>query len=342
MKIRFIVKLFTIFLIASFGCKIKKKDKTFQQELGHYLFFDTRLSLNNTKSCASCHSPQFAFTDGYRTSITALGENVLHNSPSLINAIFLKKLDWANPNANTFLQQIQRPLYNNHPIELGLHTHIKALQKQIVKDSLYKILFKRAFPNDDSFYTASQVEKAIVAYEQTLISRESQFDKDELTPNAYNGLKLFSSPSLNCIKCHAPPYFTLAAQTASIDSVYQNIGLYKEYPEQDNGLYAFTKNDKDKGKFKIPSLRNVMLTAPYMHDGSMATIEEVIDMYTRGGRNIDYGNHKGDGKLNVNKSPLIGGFAISAQEKKDLIAFLNALTDSSIFYKQQFLNPFHK
>jgi len=338
--------LFFIFVILC-ACNNINVSNQSKKQLGHYLFFDTRLSLNNTKSCASCHNPQFAFTDGYRTSITSLGENVLHNAPSLINSVYLKKYDWANTNANNFYQQIKRPLYGNHPIELGLDKHIGNLEKDFAKDSLYINLFKQAFPNDDSLFTKEQIEIALVEYEKTLISTESSFDKKAMNANARNGFKLFASKKLNCISCHLPPYFTFATQTNNTDSIYANIGLYNvdgknEYPQNDEGLSRITHQKSDNGKFKIPSLRNVMLTAPYMHDGSIATIEEVIDMYANGGRSINYGNYKGDGRLHQNKNKLITGFTLSVKEKQDLIEFLTSLTDSSIFYKQSFQNPFNK
>ena len=346
----FTVTILLILLSLFLACNTKKQVENKQNHLevlGHYLFFDTKVSINNTKSCASCHSPEFAFTDGYRTSATAFGENVLHNAPSLINAVYLKKYDWANPNATSFETQIKRPLYGKHPIELGLDKHISELQEIFKKDSLYATLFKNAFPDSSKLFTLTQIEIAISAYEKTLVSQASNFDKGELNPSAYNGLKLFTSKRLNCVSCHLPPYFTLATSTENVDSVYANIGLYNvgninEYPQNDNGVYSITHQPKDNGKFKIPSLRNVMLTAPYMHDGSIATIEEVIDIYARGGRNIDYGNYKGDGKLNQNKSQLITGFTLTKDEKRDLVNFLTSLTDSTIFYKQLFRNPFIK
>lgn len=345
-----ILKTISLLILLSLivTCNAKKENESKQSHLeilGHYLFFDTKLSINNTKSCASCHSPEFAFTDGYRTSATALGENVIHNAPSLINAVYLKKYDWANPNATSFETQIKRPLYGNHPIELGLNKHINEIQVFFKKDSLYPTFFKNAFPDSSKLFTLTQIEIAIAAYEKTLVSKSSNFDKGELTPSAYKGLQLFTSKRLNCVSCHRPPYFTLATSTENVDSIYANIGLYNvgnknEYPQTDNGIYSITHQPKDNGKFKIPSLRNVMFTAPYMHNGSISTIEEVIDMYARGGRNIDYGNYKGDGKLNQNKSQLITGFTLTNEEKKDLINFLTSLTDSTIFYKQSFKNPF--
>ena len=189
---------FVIFIIISYtSCSYKSSDIiSSQQKLGHYLFFDTRLSLNNTKSCASCHNPQFAFTDGYRKSITSLGDNVLHNSPSLLNCIYLKKYDWANTKTNTLIEQIQRPLYNNHPVELGLDKHLDEIRDIFLKDSIYKILFKQAFPTEKELFTKKQIEIAIVEYEKTLVSIESNFDKNKLSPEAINGFKLFSSNKL--------------------------------------------------------------------------------------------------------------------------------------------------
>jgi cytochrome c peroxidase len=348
MKHKLLYLFIPIFSILSCNSRNTNEEKQKCLELlGSYLFFDTKISINNTKSCASCHSPEFAFTDGYRTSATSLGENVLHNAPSLINAVYLKRYDWANTNATSLETQIKRPLYGNHPIELGLDKHITALQEVFKRDSLYTTLFKKAFPDSVKLFTLTQIEIAIVAYEKAIVSQSADFDKGELTPSAYNGLKLFTSKRLNCVSCHRPPYFTLATLYDNTDSVYANIGLYNvanknEYPSNDKGIYTITQRSQDNGKFKIPSLRNVMLTAPYMHDGSIATIEEVIDMYARGGRNIDYGNSKGDGELNKNKSPLITGFTLTKEEKTDLINFLTSLTDSSIFYKQLFKNPFSK
>ena len=347
MKKKYLPFIIVLFIFFACGSKMKVEQSSAVETLGRYLFFETKISINNTKSCASCHSPEFAFTDGYRTSITSLGENVLHNAPSLVNTVYLKRFDWANPNAISFETQIKRPLYGNHPVELGLDKHFSELQDFLKKDSLYAALFQKAFSDSIKLFTLTQIELAIAAYEKTLVSQSSNFDTGVLNPAAHNGLKLFTSKRLNCVACHPPPNFTLATLTGNMDSVYANIGLYNvgnknEYPSTDNGIYNTTHLAKDNGKFKIPSLRNVMLTAPYMHDGSIATIDEVIDMYARGGRNIDYGNYKGDGKLNTNKSPLITGFTLTNEEKSDLIKFLTSLTDSTIFYKQLFKNPIIK
>ena len=146
-----------------------------------------------------------------------------------------------------------------------------------------------------------------------------------------------------CKNCHQPPNFTNADQ--EIQHVYFNTGLYNvknenKYPVADNGIIQYTKNPIDNGKYKVPSLRNVALTAPYMHDGSVQTLSEVIDIYAAGGRNITNGPNLGDGRKNRLKNKLITGITLGNQEKKDLLNFLHTLTDSTIFQNPKFQNPF--
>lgn len=349
-KIVSILSLF-IFYVIIFSYQNKEKQQTEAKiELGHYLFFDKNISINHTKSCASCHAPELAFTDGYRRSITSLGENVLHNAPSLINISEYKIFDWANIHATTLSKQIKRPLHGKTPVELGFDQHEKEFGDYIAKNDFYQKLFKQAFPSDKNFGTKEQVENAIVAYEMTLNSHNSKFDKyingDEnvLSMSELNGLKLFSSDRLNCSKCHVPPSFSFATSTTDISKIYRNIGLYNNnnqnvFPSNDLGIFTQTKDSIDIGKFKIPTLRNVLLTSPYMHDGSVNTIEEVIDIYANGGRYNTSGIYIGDGRINKHKDALIKGFTLSQEEKNDLLHFLNTLTDSTIFTNPNFQNP---
>lgn len=346
-QIIFFILLPTI-LACNYGGRISSASQVqlnAKQTLGHYLFFENRISINHTKSCASCHSPEFAFTDGYRRSVTALGDNVAHNSPSLINANLLQYFDWANPDATTLAQQLKRPLYNKDPMELGLDKHLAELQSFFKSDSLYSTLFNKAFPDDSFLYSLNQIEESIVEYEKLLISYNSPFDQKSMSLSAQRGFDLFKSDRLKCAQCHRPPSFTMATLSDNTDSVYVNIGLYNvngtsQYPDSDEGLTHHTHKAEDNGKFKIPSLRNVMITAPYMHDGSVATIEEVIDHYARGGRTITYSEYQGDGALNKNKNPLIQGFSLTAAETHDLINFLDALSDTTIRTNKLFMNPF--
>jgi len=320
-----------------------------RQELGRHLFFEKKLSLNQMKSCASCHSPELAFSDGYRRSVGTLGDNLLHNAPSLINCSRLRFFDWANPIAHTVQDQIKRPLFNEHPAEMGLQYSLQAIKDFISRDSTYRSLIRKAYPGSDGNLNVSQIIDCICDYEGCLNASGSKFDRylnhqGALSPSELNGYALFSSERLQCIRCHALPDFTKATISSDPDSVFFNTGLYNvgnqnRYPARDLGLERFTKQATDNGKFKVPSLRNVILTAPYMHDGSVNTIEEVIDHYASGGRNVDYGPDQGDGRKNALKSPRIQGFALSKTEKQDLINFLYTLTDSSIFSNPTFQNP---
>ncbi|MBL7765139.1 MAG: hypothetical protein JNJ58_03525 [Chitinophagaceae bacterium] len=346
-----------LILLILFGCDtdlISTKSSGTKHDkiaLGRYLFYENRLSINHTKSCGSCHAPELMFADGYRRSVSPYGENLIHNSPSLINCVELQFLGWSNPNIKTLSQQIERPLYNEHPREMGLHKHIDEVMAYLMKDSLYNHLFKRCYPRDTFPYSANHIIECIVAFESTIHSQKSPYDlyikgdSSAFNESAKRGLKLFSSATLKCIQCHTPPHFTMATLAKNPDSVYFNIGLYNvggnhQYPKNDPGIMEYTGRESDNGKFRVPSLRNVLLTAPYMHDGSVNTIEEVIDLYAAGGRNVTWGSLQGDGRKNKNKSILVQGFTLTQEEKKNLIDFLAALTDSSILRNEALQNPF--
>ena len=321
-------------------------------ETGRYLFFDTRLSYNNTKSCGSCHDPKFAFTDGYRRSITANGDNVKHNAPSLVNIAFQNYFDWANPGVATLEKQHERPLFNEDPAELGAKGNETLILKRIKADTGYRKKFAEVFPGTKEPISFSTIISSIAAFVRTLRSSNSPYDKfikgdtAAMSLSAKGGMALFFSQRLNCSSCHTAPFFTLATITKNKDSIYLNTGLYNvlnknKYPEDDNGLETITKNPADNGKFKIPSLRNVVLTAPYMHDGSINTLEEVIDIYANGGRQIAAGPFAGDGRNNSLKDKRIKGLLLLPAERKQLLDFLFTLTDSTVLTNPAFQNPFN-
>jgi len=314
-----------------------------QEKLGKRLFFDRNLSINHTKSCASCHAPELAFSDGYRKSVTALGENLKHNAPSLLNAFHFHFFDWANPEATTLEKQMERPLFGSHPIELGLNAHWKEVEYYLLHDSLYQQLLQTSFP-DGTLSLQEKMIQAIASFEKTLISEHSVYDDyvngnaQALPTPALRGMKLFFGEKMECFKCHVGKYFTNAAQSNNPDSVYFNIGLYNEnhsYPLHDLGLMEYTGKAEDNGKFKVPSLRNVALTAPYMHDGSVATLSEVIDIYAHGGRVYN----QQDGSGHPNKHTLIHGFEMTNEEKNDLLAFLQTLSDTNLKHPSGSFKP---
>lgn len=305
-----------------------------KKEAGRYLFFDNRLSYNSAKSCASCHDPQFAFTDGYRKSITASGEQVLHNAPTLFYMAYASHFDWADPRITSLEQQHRRPLFATTPTELGATGYEAVITARLKSDPRYSQLLAQAFPGDPDPFTFDHYITCIATFVQSLESTRSPYDRfragdsDALSVTAQKGMTLFFSNRLQCSSCHSGPFFTRAAQTADTDSIYANTGLYAQYPDTDPGCIQYTHQPKDAGRFKIPTLRNIALTAPYMHDGSLNNLTEVIELYNTGG------------KGHPNQDKRIRPLQLSPEEKMQIIHFLHSLTDSTILQSPDFQNPF--
>ena len=308
--------------------------------LGERLFADGRLSVTGTYSCASCHVPALAFTDGRPTAIGATGEHHARNTPTLINVAYAATFSWADPSLTSLEEQHRVPMFNHTPVELGLDQVLPERLAAMNADASLVPLQRAAFPDADPQLTLDQVVQAIASYVRTLISADSAFDRylywgdETMTPDARRGMKLFFSERTNCSLCHAS--FNLSGpvrQQGVVDPlpVFHNTGLYNvggtgRYP--DPGLEAHTHRAADMGAFRAPTLRNVAVTAPYMHDGSIATLAEVIEFYDAGGRNIEAGPDAGDGRVNPFKRKEIHALDLSAQEKLDLVAFLQSLTDT--------------
>ena len=321
-----------------------------REELGHQLFFDTRLSFNNTKSCASCHNPAFAFSDGYRRSITAGGEMTRRNAPSLLNVSYHHFLNWADSTVVSLEQQHRQPLFADAPPELGLGGNEEKIISRFKNNRRYSELFRVAFPEQEDPFLAKNIIEAIAAYVRLLHSFASPYDRYiagdslALTGGEKAGMNLFLSARTGCASCHPPPMFTLADRSSNPDSVFRNNGLYNigdtgKYPVADPGLALVSGKQTDDGRFKIPSLRNVALTAPYMHDGSVGSMEEVLAIYEAGGRLINTGPDAGDGRKHPNKDRLLKGFTLTAEERLLLIDFLHALTDTTWRTDPRFRNP---
>jgi cytochrome c peroxidase len=215
-------------------------------------------------------------------------------------------------------------------------------------------MFPAAFPTEADPFTISNVTKAIASFERTIISASSPYDRyhydgdDQAVPeSAKRGEALFFSEPLSCFRCHGGFNFTDATDfegRKSGEIPFHNTGLYNvagafSYPQPNVGIYEYTKRPEDIGKFKVPTLRNIALTAPYMHDGSAKTLDDVLDHYSAGGRTITGSPNAGDGFHNPNKDLLIRGFKLSAQERADLIAFLQSLTDEEVIHDAKYGNP---
>ncbi len=323
-------------------------------ELGRWLFYDVRLSGNGTMSCATCHIQALAFTDGKPRSIGSTGEAHPRSSMSLVNVAYASRLTWANPLLDRLEDQALTPLFGDSPVEMGLGGFENVPGELLRDDPRYKALARDAFPGERSPHSTVNAIRAIAAFVRTIVSFDSPYDRylagDEtaLSGGAIRGMALFFSEKVECFHCHGGFNFTDSSTHANarIEQVgFHNTGLYNvgttgAYPPDNTGLYDMTGVGRDMGRFKAPTLRNIALTAPYMHDGSVTTLEAAIDHYSRGGRLTTDGPYAGDGRLSPFKSEFVNGFELSAEEKADLLDFLHALTDESILTNDAWSDPF--
>lgn len=323
-------------------------------ELGQLLFYDKRLSVNGTMSCATCHIQALAFTDGKARSIGATGQVHPRSAMTLVNVAYASRLTWANQLLDKLEDQALTPLFGDNPVEMGLAGRESSVADLLRRDERYIALTPKAFPLDQDPYSVINAVRAISAFTRTIISNNSAYDRflagDEaaLTANARRGMELFFSEQLECFHCHGGFNFTDSTTHANarVDRIgFHNTGLYNidgegAYPADNTGLYDMTGGHRDMGRFKAPTLRNIAVTAPYMHDGSAATLDEVIDHYARGGRLIDDGPNAGDGRRNPFKSEFIRGFVLSDAEREDLIAFLSSLTDETLLTDSRWSDPY--
>ncbi len=325
-------------------------------ELGRWLFYDQRLSVNGTTSCASCHIQALAFTDGKPLSVGATGEIHPRGSMTLVNAAYASRLTWANQLLERLEDQMLTPLFGEEPVEMGMAGREADIVALLRDETRYAELVPAAFPDEEDPYSVLSAIRAIAAFVRTIISHDAPYDRylrgDEgaISANAVRGMELFFSERLECFHCHGGFNFTDSTThaNAKVDRVgYHNTGLYNidangAYPPDNTGLYDMTGQRRDMGRFKAPTLRNIAVTAPYMHDGSIATLDEVIDHYQRGGRLIEQGARAGDGRLSPFKSEFIRGFELTSAERADLIAFLESLTDKSLLEDPAMADPFRE
>jgi cytochrome c peroxidase len=349
-------KLFAILIgnmLFCISCKPLTNDDNntlaWKEETGRYLFFDKRLSITKTKSCASCHDPAMAFTDGYRKPLGVFADLHFRNTPTLINMSGQKYFNWANPEILSIEEQMDGPLFGSHPIEMGLDSTDTHTLKYLEKDTYYTSLFKKAYPDDANPVSWKNIKQSLAAYIKTFQSYNAPYDhyilKDTsaISESAKAGEMLFFSPKYNCGQCHRPPSFG-ADSTMQLTEQYANIGLYdyEIIAEKggDLGLFHSTGDKNDRGKFKIPTLRNLSLTGPYFHDGSAATLQDVLNVYQEGGRIITYGDFQGNGKRDSRKHPLISGIEMTEKEKLQLLDFLYSLNDFGITTNPKYQSPF--
>ena len=297
----------TLFIVSS-SFQQKNADIKTKAALGKKLFSEKMLSLDSSVSCASCHKPAYAFADTTAFSTGINGKLTARNTPSVLNMKNRPYFFW-DGRAVTLQEQSLMPIQN--PDEMGLP--IDEAVKRLNESKEYKNLFQKIFKQQPN---AKNLSAAFAAYEQTLETVDSKFDDwsnniKKLSASEERGRQLFIGDKSKCFNCHRMEDFTT--------DEFKNIGLYNAKDLNDAGLYAITKKETDKGKFKTPGLRNIGVTAPYMHNGMFKTLEEVVEYYNDPAKIVS-------NSINIDddlKQPL----GLTEKEKKDLIAFLKTLTD---------------
>lgn len=323
-------------------------------ELGRRLFYDPRLSGNGRQSCSSCHLQEKAFTDGLARAIGSTGEIHPRSALSLTNVAYNATLAWANPSLVTLEKQMEVPLFGERPVEMGITDANKAkVIRRLMRDPRYRTMFANAFPAGASPINLTNVIKAIASFQRTLISGNSRYDRHlagtaRLTARETRGKDLFFGERAECFHCHTS--FNLNDQTVYagkrvVETPFHNTGLFNvggtgAFPSPNTGVFELTGVQRDMGRFRAPTLRNVGVTAPYMHDGSIATLRAVVRFYSDGGRNITRGPNAGDGRLNPNKSALVDRIDLTPREQSDLVAFLKTLTDRTFLTDPALSDPF--
>ncbi len=322
-------------------------------ELGRHLFYDKRLSANGTQACASCHRQSHAFSEDAAIATGSTGQKHHRNSMALVNVAYTSTFTWAHSGITTIEQHVLLPLFGDKPVEMGAAGHEKQILARLRDDAAYSELFASAFPGARERVTFDNVAKALASFVRTLISFDSPFDRyayygedAALTAAQVRGMNLFMSERLECAHCHAGfnfSQFVTHESAAVVERAFHVTGLYP-YSETyvsgaDYGLFAVTGQVADKDRFKAPTLRNIERSAPYMHDGSLATLNDVIDFYAAGGRVLTDGPRPGDGRAHPAKNPFIKGFTLTAQERQDLLDFLASLTDDKFLNNAEFAAP---
>lgn len=319
-------------------------------ELGRRLFFDQKLSGPSYISCSSCHMPEHAFSDPRHPSVGVTGGKIRRRAPPLTNVGYRETLTWADHRVRTLEDQAHQPLFRADPPEMEANGHEASVVDRFEHDPIYRQLFLEAFPDKAGKVDFDQIIKALSAYQRSLVSFTTPYERfrfggerDALSDSAQRGERLFFDARLGCAACHAGATFGPLARhllPGAAAVVYANAGLYDldgkgAYRPIDHGLLESSELREDMGRFRAPGLRDVAKRAPYMHDGSVATLEAVIDRYASGAPTLVSAE-----RFSPLKDSRLRGFTISASERDDLIAFLRALTDETFAADERHGSPF--
>lgn len=277
-------------------------------ELGRRLFYDADLSIDGTMACSSCHVQRHAFADSTATRPGVHGDPGRRNAPGLANAAWARRLTWGDPRVRTLEAQVAIPLFGTDPVEMGMRDQEAEIVRRLGRDACYVRMFRAAFPQDAGRIDTTTVARALAAFQRSIISDRAPYDrwrrgdKTALSTSQSQGEALFRRA---CVTCHAGPDLT-DGRFHAIDTA-----------STDRGLAAVTGKPQDEGRFRTPALRNVMLTAPYLHDGSAATVDQAIDRH----RNVTGVQH------------------LKAGDRDMLMAFLEALTDRELVADRRYALP---
>lgn len=308
-------------------------------ELGRHLFYDKRMSLNAKQSCASCHRQELAFTDGRARAEGTTGQVHPRSSMSLVNVAYAPALTWANPTLDSLEDQALVPMLGEEPIELGLKGREQAFLDVVRRDPVYQRLFPQAFPGGNEG-TLQNVTRALAAFQRSIVSMRSPYDRyrwdgeaNAISAAAKRGEILFSSSErAGCFQCHGGWNFSAIRFEGGRSSMDEGGSFFNTgvsgYASPNRGIYERTGRPEDIGKFRAPTLRNIAVTTPYMHDGSLTTLEAVIDHYAAGGR-----------MEHANKTRVLRPFQLTDGEKRDLIDFLRSLTDEELLRDPRWSDP---
>ena len=302
-------------------------------ELGKYLFFDEKLSGDVSISCATCHNPQQGWGDGLPLSLAYPGSNYFRNAKTLLNAVYARYFYWdGRLTGNDKPTMVRDSITETHFLNMDGRLMLERLKQ--VPD--YVVMFNEAAGGEPSF---GRTLNAIAAFLETVVSKNVPFDQGRLDEAQTRGLAIFTGKA-GCVRCHNGAYFSDGQAHATgvrenpdvladpmrhftMRSVFKFLGVAGfELVKEDVGFFAVTKENQDRGKFLTPTLRELTRTAPYMHNGTVATLEEVVDFYDRGGGEAP------------NKDPLLAPLGLTGEEKKDLIAFLGSLSGDEVMVER--------
>ncbi len=332
----FLIFAAAIVLGAVFRCAPSKtNEQQLKAEIGRHLFYDNRLSINQTRSCASCHNPKLAFTDGYKKTFGALADMHEHNTLSLFNLSSFQFYNYADTNLRSIEQQMLQPLFGKHPVEMGMNANDATIIKTLFESAVYHDLIQ-ALPNKNNIDTWQFAIQCIAEFLQKIQSFSSPYDSflidqtQYLDGEARKGMTLFFSKELACAQCHGGANFSKPSITNLRGDSLHHFFHFETYRQFENSSKGATAK-----QYRVPSLRNLSFTKPYFHDGQALNLNEVMAYYQDTGfvQYLFLAN-----EIRTKNAPK----ALSKEEAYLIIKFLKSLDDSSLLNNKAIANPFDK